>query len=425
MIGIIGCGASGMLAAIMAARGGCEVTVLEHNDKPGRKLLATGNGHCNLTNEDQSESNFRTDCLSEAQKILEQFPKQAILSFFEEIGILTHCKRGYWYPQCDQAAAVVTALEEEMKRLTVHVVYGADVTRITKGEQFTVTATVQGNVNEFSFKRLILACGGPAGDHLGQSDFGFRALRSLGIPVMRYRPALVPLELENYDGKSIAGVRMEASVRLHVYDHIIDTENSSETSSEPKILEESGEIVWTDYGISGIPVMQLSRYAAKALDSGREVTVSIRLLPENDTKTIHELVLSRSESPVFSSRNALEGLCGFVPAKLSAWIMKRAGIDPASRMCDVSKDMLLRYATELDQMTFRVKGLRPYAQAQTTCGGVPLTEIDTGTMEVRSVPGLYITGELLDVDGACGGYNLQWAFACGAVAGRAIAGTQQ
>lgn len=414
MVGIIGCGASGMIAAIMAAREGCKVTVLEHNDRPGRKLLATGNGRCNLTNEDQSEENFRTNEPGIAKKILRQFTKDDILSFFGGIGILTHCRRGYWYPRSDQASAVVTALSEEMKRLGVQVLYGAEVTKVSRGtaeEAFSVKASVQGEAKEFSFERLLIACGGSAGDHLGQSDFGFRVLRSLGVPVMRYRPALVPLELRGHDGRLIAGTRMDAAVTLQ------GCGDEFPTSS----LTETGEIVWTDYGISGIPVMQLSRYAALALDAGREVLLSICMVPSVGNEKLRDMVLARAYDPVFSSRNAAEALCGFVPDKVSAWLIKRADIDPTARITDISEDRLYRYAEELGEVVFPVKGLRSYAQAQTTCGGVSLTEINPDTMEVLSVSGLYVTGELLDVDGACGGYNLQWAFATGAVAGRALA----
>ena len=416
MIGIIGCGASGMLAAIMAAREGASVTVLEHNDRAGRKLLATGNGRCNLANEDQSAEWFRTDMPGIAQSILKQFSKNDVLDFFRGIGIPVRCKRGYWYPQCEQASAVVTALTEEMRRLNVRVMYGASVTRVdvitnTDGSGFNVTVKEQGgNSRTVFFDKLMLACGGPAGDRLGQSDFGFRTLRAIGVQVMRYQPALVPLETDQDGKKDIAGVRMEASLTLSCGD------------AEHR---EKGEIVWTEYGISGIPVMQLSRFAAKALSAGEKVTLTVCMIPESDAEEIRNEVLSRAESPVFASRNAAEALCGLVPGKISLWLMKRAGIDPLEPFADISKERLERYASELSGLTLTVTGLRPYAQAQTTCGGVPLSEINPDTMEITAIPGLYVAGELLDVDGACGGYNLQWAFATGAVAGRALGSTRR
>ncbi|MBO4652400.1 MAG: aminoacetone oxidase family FAD-binding enzyme [Lachnospiraceae bacterium] len=416
MIGIIGCGASGMLAAIMAAREGASVTVFEHNDRPGRKLLATGNGRCNLANEDQSEEWFRSDMPETAQAVLRHFSKNDVLDFFRGIGIPVRCKRGYWYPQCEQASAVVTALSEEMRRLNVRVMYNVDVTRIdvvkdTDGTVFNLTVKEQGGASRtVSADKLVLACGGPAGDRLGQSDFGFRTLRALGVPVTRYQPALVPLETDQDGKKDIAGVRMEVSLTLACG----DTE-----------YREKGEIVWTEYGISGIPVMQLSRFAAKALTAGDAVALKVCMIPDAGEDEIREMVISRKGNPAFTSRNAAEALCGLVPGKMSQWLMKRAGIDPAEPFTGIAKECLERYASELSGLVLTVKGLRPYAQAQTTCGGVPLSEINPDTMEIKSIPGLYVTGELLDVDGACGGYNLQWAFATGAVAGRALANTRR
>ena len=413
MIGIIGCGASGMLAAIMAARSGCKVTVLEHNDRPGRKLLATGNGKCNLTNEDQSGGNFRSDLPEIAQAIRGQFSKEELLGFFREIGIPAHCRRGYWYPQCEQASAVVTALAEELRRLRVRVLYGVDVVRAERSakggnDSFIVTLNDSGITRTMRFDQMVLACGGPAGDRLGQSDFGFRALRSLGVPVMRYQPALVPLVLERtgVDAKAdIAGVRLEAELTL-----VCGTDE----------YREKGEIVWTDYGISGIPVMQLSRYAAKALNDRREVRITVDMVPDFTADEIYQEVMSRRMNPVFTERNASEALLGIVPEKISNWLMTRAGISAKEPFAKTSEAGLARYAEDMSGLTLRVKGLRPYAQAQTTCGGVPLSEVIPETMEIKAVPGLYVTGELLDVDGACGGYNLQWAFATGAVAGRAL-----
>ena len=416
MIGIIGCGASGMLAAIMAAREGASVTVFEHNDRAGRKLLATGNGRCNLANEDQSAEWFRSDLPETAQVVLEHFSKKDVLDFFRGIGIPVRCRRGYWYPQCEQASAVVTALEAELRRLQVRVMYGVDVTRVdviknTDGSGFNLTVKEQGGAASPAFvDRLVLACGGPAGDRLGQSDFGFRTLRALGVPVTRYQPALVPLETDQDGKKEIAGVRMEAALTLDCGD---------------KEYLEKGEIVWTDYGISGIPVMQLSRFAAKALNAGEKVTLTVRMIPEADGAEIRDMVLSRAVDPAFTSRNAAEALCGLVQGKISLWLMKRAGIDPEEPFAGVPRERLEKYAAGLSGLALKVTGLRPYAQAQTTCGGVPLSEINPDTMEINAIPGLYVTGELLDVDGACGGYNLQWAFATGAVAGRALGGTRR
>lgn len=431
MIGIIGCGASGMMAAICAARAGRQVTVLEHNDRPGRKLAVTGNGHCNLTNDNQTQEAYRTADPEIASRILATFSKEELLAFFRQIGVLTREKNGYWYPYSGNAQTVVAALSAEMKRLGVRVLYGADtqsVIRLADG-RYVVRAQVGSEMREMTFDRLVLACGGPAGDKLGQSDFGFRALRRLSVAVSNYAPALVPLQLDNPHSKMIAGVRMEAEVTLRA--------DGAEHS-------ERGEIVWTEYGVSGIPVMQVSRFASMAFKareaasrgmdsgaygryaadaSGREsgpVTITIRLMPDHTAEQIREITEEMLTSAMFASEAAASVLGGMADAKIVRWILLLAGVPEDAACKEISPDTRAMIADMFTRIELPVTGVRTYAQAQTTCGGVPLTEINPETMESYRCRGLYITGELLDVDGTCGGYNLHWAFATGAAAGRAL-----
>lgn len=405
MIAVIGCGASGMLAAITAARAGASVTVLEHNDKPGRKLLATGNGKCNLTNDDQSEDNFRGSDRDAIRAIVSAFSKDEELRFFEEIGIPARAKRGYYYPKSEQAVSVVSALACEMDRLRVRVLYGADVTAVFAGESggYRISYHMQCGDGEIVAEKVIFACGGPAGDRLGQSDFGFRVLRKMGIPVRPYMPALVPLTLNCKELKEIAGVRMPAEITLSC---------GSETHRE------SGEIVWTEYGISGIPVMQLSRFAALALWDKKSVEIAVDCTPEYSEEDLFKELVRRTDG-LFANRDAVSAFDGMIPGKLLKFTLARAGITADSKASSVSAAQCSALAREWKELTLPVTGTKPFANAQVTCGGIPLSAVDPVTCEAIGHPGLYITGELLDMDGNCGGYNLQWAFATGVIAGRA------
>lgn len=406
MIGIIGCGASGMVAAIYAARAGASVTILEHNGKPGRKILATGNGHCNLTNEEQGIGNFRGEDTDAIREILAGFTKEDELALFAELGVPTTCKRGYWYPRTGQAATVATALAEELARLRVRILYGTDVKAIrAENDGFVVSAVTGDGSRDYRFDKIVLACGGPAGDRLGQSDDGFRMLRELSVPISPVMPALVPLCLENRQAKTISGVRTEADLTL---------------GCGEREYREHGEIVWTDYGISGIPVMQLSGFASEALSEKLPVTIRLDFLGEYTREQLLDELVTRTKSPYTAPKNAEGALAGFVPGKLSYALLKRAGIDETAPAAGLTIEKLSAFADQLKAMTLTVTGTRDFTYAQVAKGGVPLSEIDPKTMELRSVPGLYVTGELLAVDGNCGGYNLQWAFATGATAGRSL-----
>ncbi|MBR5712579.1 MAG: NAD(P)/FAD-dependent oxidoreductase [Lachnospiraceae bacterium] len=410
MIGIIGCGASGMLAAIMAAREGASVTVFEHNEKAGRKLLATGNGKCNLTNDDQKLSNFRGGDRDAIETILASFTEQDELDFFRGIGILTKEKRGYRYPHSEQAASVVNVLTAELRRLRVRILYGADVTGITaENGGFRISYTCGSEKCNTVVSSCILASGGPAGERLGESDEGFRMLRNLSVSVGRYVPALVPLMTDNKHAKTVSGVRLEAGVTLTV------SENEKTYT-----YKERGEIVFTDYGVSGIPVMQLSRFASVALDRGESAKIALDFMPEYTKEEVIAEITKRSGGH-FSHCTVEEALEGLVPCKLRYVLLLRAGIDPLKPATALTGKEIEALVREYTEMTMKVTGTRPFANAQVTCGGVDLKEIDPSGCEVKKLPGLYVTGELLDMDGNCGGYNLQWAFATGAIAGRAAA----
>ena len=287
---------------------------------------------------------------------------------------------------------------------------------------YRIEYTIAQDSRQMYAESVIFACGGPAGDHLGAGDFGFRELRRLGLTVSEPHPALVPLLLSNKNAKTVSGVRLDAEVTI---DTAGESNDLPEAGSEkgissglglPKI--EFGEVVWTDYGISGIPVMQLSRFAEEALSCGKKVLIRLNFLRDMSNEEALREVMRRTREEAFSERDIEHAMDGLVPSKLMYIILLRAGVSPQKPAREITPDEARRIHKELTDMTLPVTGTRPFAYAQAARGGVSLSEINPDTCECVRFPGLYVTGELLDMDGNCGGYNLQWAFATGAIAGR-------
>ncbi len=409
---VIGGGASGMVAAIFAAERGHAVTILEHNDKLGKKLYATGNGKCNLTNSAFPPACYRGGEEDFVVTVLEAFSPEDTKAFFRRIGLMLKEKRGYWYPQSEQAASVVSVLTYELRRLRVRVMTDCEVKKVVRlsneAPHFQIEYIHKENgANAAKADAVILACGGMAGQNLGAGDWGYRFAKSLGHSVTSLTPALVPLCTEERWVRSVSGVRLDVGLTI----------GSDDASLS---MKEKGEIVFADYGISGIPVMQLSRYAADWRRKGHNVYASIDLLPEVSEDALSEILNEHLYGNLFAERTAEEALCGMLPKKLLYAVLKLAGIDPIMSAKKVPHNKVSSLVDTMKRLRLSVSGERSYEFAQVTAGGVCLEEVDPTTCESRLVDGLYFTGELLDVDGTCGGYNLQWAWSTGAIAGKSV-----
>ncbi len=410
-VGIIGGGASGMVAAIAAARNGHKVFLFEHNDKLGKKLYATGNGKCNLTNR-----RFPTDCYRGGSQefvdsVLAACADVAIERFFEGLGLLLKEKNGYVYPMSEQAASVVDVLCFELRRLGVAIRLQHDVIRVrrTKAESgYGIQCTVDGEERNYTVDAVVLACGGLAGQNLGASPIGYRIAEDFGHTVTKLYPALVPLCVSDKTMKSISGVRLEACVQLRNDLH------------EGDVVRERGEMLFADYGISGIPVMQLSRYASQWLAEGKTVTAVTDFLPDIPEKRLLVILKEHFHGAMSAGRTAEEAVCGMLPKKLMYRLLCRSGIRAEQAAGKVDEMSIARLCAEIKGAKWTISGTRPYEYAQVTAGGVELSEVNPQTMESKLVKGFYLTGELLDVDGTCGGYNLQWAFGTGLLAGEHI-----
>lgn len=397
-VAVIGAGASGITAAIAAAREGASVTLIEHKDRIGKKILSTGNGRCNFTNEYMKPDCFRGEDASIVRHVLEKFGTAETLRFFSEIGLVAKSKMGgYYYPKSEQASAVADVLSLELKRLDVTVLLDTHVTEIKKKKDFFIK-TDAGNLNADC---VILATGGKASSVLGSDGSGYALAKAFGHSIAPVVPALVQLQGKGTFFKQVSGVRADAKVSLYV--------DGIYTACD------TGELQLTNYGISGIPVFQISRFASMALYEKKKCKVLIDFMPDMETTGLLSFFLTRKEQNV--RKTAEEFLIGIFNKKLIPVLLYASGIDKKETAEKLTEEKLLKLAEKCKAFEIEITGTNSFEQAQVCAGGVRTGELDADTMQSKYVKDLYITGELLDVDGICGGYNLQWAWATGYIAG--------
>ena len=399
---IIGAGAAGLTAAIYAARTGAKVTVLEHTDKAGKKILSTGNGKCNITNRFQDISCYRGKDSSFSIKVLEKFNENDTIEFMESMGILCKEKNGYVYPRSEQASTVREGLLMECTSLGVNIEYEVELLKIEKKEDaFVLLANTKEGKKTYQCKKLILATGSKAMPKSGSDGSGYDLAKSLGLKVIKPLPALVQLKCSEGIQKQTAGVRCGAKIQLLVQEEVV--------------VEEEGELQITNYGLSGIVVMQISRFAVKALDMRKEVMAVIDFFPEMEEEELYQKLLLMMKK--FPQKTVEEILSGFMNGKLATALLKEMGIKKDFKAFKCDETYVQGMVEYLKTYRIEVTGSNTFAEAQVCQGGVATEEIDSATMESKKVNGLYVVGELLDIDGTCGGYNLQFAWSTGAIAG--------
>ena len=439
-VAVIGGGAAGMMAAIEAARAGAIVTLIEKNPQLGKKLATTGNGRCNYTNLDMGDQiggKFRGFHPEFAAPALDALPPEAVLDWFRAIGVEPRFRGSYVYPNSDQASAVVDALREELHRLSVKVHYNAEVKRVqridTDTEVSAAKASMPGkaaSASEIREKRdagyfmiqctdavvkadrVILAAGSKAAPKTGSNGDGYFIARKLGHTIVPYVPALCGIRCAGDAFRALAGIRTEAALELSIDGRCVD--------------REAGELQLVDYGISGIPVFQLSRYAAYALQEGKKAVVYINFLPgfteEVEDPKDRAVQLFRQRQERLVGRKMESFFTGLLHQKLGQLLLRMANVRPELPVTELSEKQLRSLASLSVRFKAECVEMNGFQQAQVVAGGVDTTEVDSDTMASRLVPGLYFAGEVLDIDGICGGYNLQWAWASGFVAGRHAAG---
>ena len=399
---IIGAGASGMAAAISASR--CqenEIILLERQARVGRKLQATGNGRCNLTNTHTAPTHYHGDDASFAEYALNRYPVTETLKWFRNLGLYTVTEEsGKVYPYSDQANSVVDVLRFALDQPNIQLVTGCEVSRVRKTGQGFLVETGEEN---YDCDRVIIACGGLAGSKLGGSMSGYKLLRNFGHKVTKLRPNLVQIKCGWNGVVSLKGVR--ANCRVVIY------------HNDEKFAESTGELQLTEFGLSGPVIFEISRDVCQG--SGNW-TAKLDFLPDWDEEQLFNELNRRRNTRLMLE----ELLTGILHNRLGRVLTQAAGLRGNREILDLSDAELKAVCHSVK--AFEVQLTEPLGMdaAQVTAGGVLTQEFNPETMESRLVPGLYACGEVLDIDGDCGGFNLQWAWSSGRLAGE-CAGKEQ
>ena len=398
---VLGGCAAGLAAALVAAqtaKGSAHITVLDRNAKVGKKLLATGNGRCNLDNRDISPERYFTSSPKALRRLLDAVNEAAPLAWFEGLGLYPRTdEAGRVYPYSNQAADVLALLELHLQRHTVQLRTGCTVStlRQSKGGYAVQFTNAEGGTESLRADAVICAMGGAAGPQFGTDGFGTRFAADCGGQMRPLYPCLTALQCAK-PNKSLAGIRAKAAARLLDGDRVL--------------AEEIGEVQFTDYGLSGICIMQLSGLLAP----GRSPAVELDLFPAVPETELAALFAARA--PLLAEDTAAAFWLGLLHGKLGRALWAAAALpDTAPHALPAGSWQKLAHTAK----HWRFEGLAPcgWRQAQTTGGGLALTEVEP-TFQFKGCPGLYFVGETLDCAGSCGGFNLHWAFGSGLAAGR-------
>ncbi|MBR5485173.1 MAG: NAD(P)/FAD-dependent oxidoreductase [Oscillospiraceae bacterium] len=392
---VIGGGASGMAAALTAARKGAQVCILEKQPRVGRKLLATGNGRCNLTNTNLSIEHYHGQDADFAKAALTRFDTEKTLEFFNNLGLITTCENsGRVYPLSDQAGSVLDVLRLALDEKGVEVRTECEVTAIKKEKNgFAVML----NDGMMKADKVIVCCGGMACGKLGGTQSGYELLKSMGHTMTKLYPVLVQVKTDTTFIRALKGVRADARVVVEAGGKVI--------------AESQGEVQFTETGVSGPAVFEVSRAIST---SKQQAVIRFDLLRDLDLQqTIQLLKKRRNLMPNQTTENFLTGI---LHNRLGRTVLRYAGYGFTDYIKDLKNTDIELIAAAIKNFETKVSGVAGFENAQVTAGGISTADFNPETMESRLVKGLYAAGEVLDIDGDCGGYNLQWAWASGITA---------
>jgi len=401
-IAVIGGGASGLFAALNAAWQGGHVTLFERNATLGRKLLVTGSGRCNLSNDQVGASRYTCEDESWMESLLALYGVPALTETFHSIGIPTHKTWDGWhYPQSDSAHSLVKALSHAVQAAGVHMHTSCQVLDLTLLEKgFRVVFLQQGNQQFQDFDKVIVASGGKAYPTLGTKGELFPVLARLGHSVRPIHPALAPVLADLGPLASLQGVRLDLGVEL--------------SQANTPVAHAAGNMIFTEWGLNGPAVMDISHHIPEQPGDLWEISLNLLHYVEADFNGL----LSQKRKTPFPA-NLL--LSAFFPPKVVQCYLSLAGIPEDAPLNSLDEQSLDQLIDRLNSTRLKVTGVRGYKYCQASSGGVPVSEVYPTTLESRIHPGLHLTGETLDVVGPCGGFNLHFAFASGALAGKAAA----
>lgn len=401
---VVGGGASGMLTGLLSARRGLSVSILEHGKALGKKLAITGNGKCNFTNLYQEKSCYNSGDIEKAYNIIDKLGGKGLIDLFSSFGIdgivkkgrsFDRIEAGYVYPVGESAKEFVNILNDELIRLKVKLKTNINILDIKKnGELFEIVTGTEGNSYSYFAKKLVIACGGLAGASTGSDGSLFEIIKRFGHSIIKPLPALTSVKTKKHE---FAGLRCVAAIKAYI-----------DKEYEQALLgREVGELQFTEQGIGGIPVMQLSGKIARELDKGNKLYFKIDFCYDKSDKELENILKKRRE--LLSERMSDKFLTGFTYEKLSKYIADKF-LDNKNNVGKIADDKVNMILKWLKEAKFDIITVNGFDSAQTTSGGVSMNEV-TDSLESKLVPGLFFVGEVLDVDGLCGGYNLTWAFA--------------
>lgn len=403
---VIGGGAAGLVAAVAAGRNGAEVIVLERMDRVGKKILATGNGRCNLTNINIDLKRYHSSYPKFVKGVLNQFNLHQTLDFFEQMGIAYKIEdAGKVFPMSEQASSVLDVLRYELQLLKVQEECNAEVIKIQRNNNQFVLSLKDGR--KITGDKVILATGGKSSPNLGSNGSGYELVIPFGHKLISPFPALVQLVLDAWFLKRLKGVKFDGKVSAVADNNVLQTE--------------FGEVLFTEYGISGPPILQLSRKAGEILHQKKSRPyIFIDVFPDLSEDQIENMILSRFS---YHPEKSIEfSFVGMMNKRLIPVILKEAGIEDLNKSCaQINAKERKNIVNILKNWQIPIKGTQSWMQSQVTAGGIDVRDIDPNTMESKLIPGLYFAGEIMDVDGDCGGFNLQWAWSSGYIAGEVAA----
>lgn len=399
---VVGGGAAGMVSSISARRSGADVTILERNPRVGKKILATGNGRCNFTNINTDIRYYHGNNPKFAYSALSNFTTNDTIRFFEKLGIEHKVgDLGKVFPMSDQASSIIDVLLYELNEIGINIIYDAYVKAIIpENDKFRIELA-NGKIHHGD--RVIIATGGKAMPSSGSDGNGYDLATKLGHSIIDIFPALVQLMLEGPFFKRISGVKFVGTAEI-IY-------------NRKSIVKDRGDILFANYGVSGPPILQISRKAGELLNEGKDVHLKITIMDMMPKEELRKLINKRFQTG--SKKSAEFNLVGLINKRLIPVVLIEAGINDIRRpVANLSAKDQERIVDILTDWRFKIKGTKSWPSAQVTAGGVDTGEINQDTMESKLVKGLFFAGEIIDIDGQCGGYNLQWAWSSGFIAGQ-------
>lgn len=394
---IVGGGASGLMSAILAKDYGVDVAIIEGTDRVGKKILTTGNGRCNISNASIKYPfiNYHSTRENFFQNTLNKFSVEDTINFFLSLGLpITELENNKLYPQSLQASSVVDILRMNIEERNIPVYNNCKVKSIHKKKNF-ILSTNNEEFLEFSCGKLLMCCGGKSASKTGSDGSSYKLCENFGHSLIKPIPGIVQLKLDYPYLKAMSGIKFDGRINLNVNGKVIRSE--------------VGEILFTDYGISGPPILQVSSTASRALNKGHEVIIEVDSMPYKSKEEVENELYTHLA--MFSNRSISNALIGVVNKKLIPTILKASNIfNIHTPCCELDWKCQADLINKLKSWKFKCTGTKEFQNAQVTVGGIDVKDITPETLESKLVPGLYFAGEFIDVDGDCGGFNLQWAW---------------